>query len=106
MANHGATLNGTVNPQGGDTTYYFDLGTDTNYGVQSTGGTITASEAGDNPVAIPIDGLLAATVYHYRLNMTNSVGNTLCNDMTFTTPADVPVEGAPTGGTLDATYIF
>lgn len=61
----GATLNGTVNPHGGDAIYEFQYGTTTSYGRTSAAKSIQAS--GPTAVSIPITGLKGATTYHYRV---------------------------------------
>jgi hypothetical protein len=75
-------LNGTVNPNGFDTTVLFEWGTTSAYGnttpVQSIGKATTN-------VAVTADliGLTPDTLYHYRVVATNSVGTTEGGDVTF-----------------------
>jgi len=83
----GATLNGTINPNGLTVSLYqFDYGTTTSY----ASGPITASPApgsGTSPItetATP-SGLSANTLYHYRIEATNAGGNAQGSDATFTT---------------------
>ena len=68
-----ATLNGTVDPNGTATSYHFEYGTTTAYGLASAGG-----DAGDGdaagPVAAGLEGLSAGTTYHYRLVAANADG--------------------------------
>jgi hypothetical protein len=61
-----ATLNGTVNPEGAATEYYFQYGTGTTYGLQSSPQSAGSGTA-DVPVQATISGLTASTTYHYRL---------------------------------------
>jgi hypothetical protein len=79
-----ATLNGTVNPNGETTTYYFEYGTDTSYGSATS-----SSSAGSGTSAVsvnaPISGLISDTTYHYRLVATNSEGTSYGDDKTFRT---------------------
>ena len=79
-----ATLNGTVNPNGEATTYYFEYGTDTNYG--STTSSVSAG-SGTSAVSVndSISGLSSDTTYHYRLVATNSEGTSYGDDKTFST---------------------
>ena len=79
-----ATLNGTVNPNGQSTTYYFRYGTTTAYGVQTTP---ASAGSGTTPVAIhrTISGLNGNTTYHYQLVAKNSAGKTFGADQTLTT---------------------
>jgi hypothetical protein len=59
-------LSGTVNPEGNATTYYFQFGTTTGYGLQTT--PVNAG-SGNGNVAVHRhpEGLIANTTYHYRL---------------------------------------
>jgi hypothetical protein len=78
------TVEGTVDPDGTDATYYFQYGTTTVYGsntpVTSAGKGITTV-----PVNATLTGLHAATVYHYRLVAENENGANHGLDQTFTT---------------------
>jgi phosphodiesterase/alkaline phosphatase D-like protein len=62
----GATVNGTVNPQGRATTYYFQFGETTAYGSQTAP---QSAGAGTTPVSVSaaLSGLRTDTTYHYRL---------------------------------------
>src|SRR5690349_15440866 len=79
-----ATVNGTVNPEGQDTTYHFEYGTTIAYGSQTP-----ASDAGAGTTAVNVNAALGSltpsTTYHYRLVGTNLTGTTLGADKTFTT---------------------
>jgi streptogramin lyase len=81
---HGATMNGTVTPHGGPTTYTFEYGTTSRYGSQST-----PKSAGAGSTAVPAaavaESLQEDRVYHYRLTATNASGTTLGADRTFST---------------------
>lgn len=78
-----ATLNGTVNPNGLSTTYYFEWGPTISYGnnsaTQSAGNVWSDVAASDK-----LMGLTLNTTYHYRLVATNSEGTTYGTDGTFT----------------------
>lgn len=98
-----ATLNGTVDPNSRDTTFYFEYGTTTGYGSQSPEAS-AGSGSGATAVASAISGLQPGTVYHYRLVAANSQGTTQGADQTFTTMAPVPVQAAPVAtAPVDAT---
>lgn len=86
-----AKLNGTVNPEGQATSYYFEYGTTTSYGSQTT--TADAGSGTANvPVSAPVASLAPRTRYHYRLVASNGSGTTLGSDVSFTTPkAPTPV---------------
>ena len=84
-----STLNGTVNPKGSSTTVQFEYGTSTSYG-----NTINAAQSplnGNNDVNVSanITGLAPNTLYHYRVEATNSAGTSYGNDLTFTTQASI-----------------
>ncbi len=81
-----ATLNGTVNPNGLSTTYYFQWGTSTSYGNLTTS-TSAGSATSTFPVTANITGLIPGTPYHFRLVAVNSDGTTNGNNFTFTTGA-------------------
>lgn len=61
-----ATLTGVVNPNGATTTYEFQFGLTTAYGMQTTAATLTAGSV-PVPVAQTVTGLTPGTVFHYRL---------------------------------------
>lgn len=77
-----ATLNGTVNPNGGATTYYFQWGSTTAYGNTTT---VASAGSGSSVVAVSaaITGLATLTTYHYQLVATNSGGTSYGADSTF-----------------------
>ena len=80
----GAQLNGTVNPNGASTTYYFEYGTTVSYGSQTNSASAGSGTSAAN-VNATLSGLAPGTTYHYRLVATSSVGTSRGNDMTFTT---------------------
>ena len=80
-----AKLNGTVNPGGEATSYYFQYGTTTSYGSQTATSPVGAGSANVD-VAAPISSLTPNTAYHYRLVAINGSGTTLGSDVSFTTP--------------------
>ena len=90
-----ASLNATVNPNGGEVTKCtLEYGTTNTYGSAAT---CTASPgSGTSAVAVSatLTGLTANTTYHFRIVTTNAGGTTVGSDETFTTP---PVPAA-TGG--------
>mgnify|MGYP003605873649 CR=1 FL=1 len=90
VTTNSATLNGTVNPGGAATDYFFAYGLTTNYGSATPVGQLVA---GTDVVAVSngISGLLPGTLYHVRLTATNSAGVASGADLTFTTPALLPV---------------
>ena len=61
-----ALLNGTVDPNGNDTSYYFQYGTSTGYGAKTA--TRSAGNGDGNiGVQLSVAGLAANTAYHYRI---------------------------------------
>jgi hypothetical protein len=79
-----ATLEGSVTPNGGNTSYYFQYGLTNAYGGQTT---IADAGAGTSKVnvSLPITGLQPLTVYHYRLVAVNGAGPTIGADRTLLT---------------------
>jgi hypothetical protein len=88
VTSSGATLNGSVNPEGQGTTYQFDYGTTTGYGTSVPS---PAGSAGSGTSAVnensAVTGLSAGTTYHYRIEATNATGTTFGSDQQFTTSA-------------------
>jgi hypothetical protein len=79
-----ATLNGSVDPNGRSTTWYFEFGTSTGYGSKTSGksvgsGTIAAS------VSAGVSSLRPGRLYHYRLVATSDAGVSRGADRTFST---------------------
>jgi hypothetical protein len=79
-----ATLAGSVNPNGSDTSYYFQYGPTKAYGGQTA---IADAGAGTHQVNVRlgVGGLQPLTVYHYRLVAVNSNGVATGDDNTFKT---------------------
>ena len=79
-----ATLNGTVDPNGLETKYYFEYGTSMSYGsktAEASAGSGESNVGGSKTVT----GLRPGTTYHFRIIATNSTGTTDGGDYTFTT---------------------
>jgi N-acetylneuraminic acid mutarotase len=100
IASFSATLNGSVDPHGLTTTVYFQYGTTTSYGLT----TAPQSQAGSiyRNISANINGLLASTVYHFRIVATNSAGTIYGADRAFTT---LGATGPPVVTTNPASYI-
>jgi hypothetical protein len=81
-----AVLQARINPDGGDTTYRFEYGPTAGYGtsVPVPDGDLGAG-AGDVPARDRVQGLLAGTVYHYRVVARNMLGTTVGPDRAITT---------------------
>jgi len=82
-----AVLNGTVNPNGYDTTYYFEYGNTAEYGSKTE-----EKSAGlgtdDVSVSDQITGLTTDETYQFRLVATNEKGTTNGYNSTFTAKKD------------------
>jgi hypothetical protein len=79
-----ASLNGSVDPRGRTTSWYFEYGTSTRYGSRTPTRTDSAG-SGNHAVTAGISGLTAATTYHFRLVATSSGGTSRGADASFTT---------------------
>jgi hypothetical protein len=101
-----AILDGMVNPDGADTSYYFQYGLTRGYGGQTA---IADAGAGTHAlkISLPIAGLQPLTVYHYRLVAVNGAGPTIGSDRTLLTtkvPLSLAILSSPNpviyGGTV------
>ncbi len=79
-----ATLNGTVNPKGTTTHYYFQYGETTAYGSSTSEGN-AGSSTSSVPENATVTGLQAGTTYHYRIVASSAGGTSYGADQTFTT---------------------
>jgi hypothetical protein len=93
-----ATLNGTVDPNGQATTWYFEYGTSTSYGAKTPAKSAGSGTAAAS-VSAGLSGLGAGRLYHYRLVATSGAGTSRGADRTFST------WGPPTAVTVTATSI-
>lgn len=93
-----ATLNGTVDPNGRDTTYYFEYGTTSSYGTKTSTKSAGSSTSPQSESAA-ITGLQAGRTYHFRLVASSDAGTSTGKDATFAT------SGAPSVSTGDATSL-
>jgi hypothetical protein len=98
----GATLNGSLSPDGVDTHYYFEWGTDTSYGhaAPASPGTDAGSGNSSAPAVTTISGLSFGTTYHYRLVASNTEGTEYGKDLSFHT-----VEAVAGAKTLPASEV-
>lgn len=86
-----AVLKGTINPEGIESSYHFEYGTDLTYGRRTADVSVGAGNAVLPAVATPGD-LQPNKEYHYRIVGTNDSGKIVGADKTFTTsqaPVDV-----------------
>jgi hypothetical protein len=86
-----AKLTGSLSPDGSDTHYYFEYGTEESYGSISPA--LPGTDAGSGSVRVAAEttlgGLQVGSTYHYRLVGANSFGTTYGGDETLTTRAAV-----------------
>ena len=93
---HGATLNGTVRPEGEPTTYHFEWGASTAYGSQLPNPDASVgSDTTTHAVSLALTGLQPGRTYHFRVVASNATGSTISPDATFTTAA--AAESGPAG---------
>jgi hypothetical protein len=101
-----ATLAGSIDPHGSDTSYYFQYGPTRAYGAQTA---IADAGAGTSAVrvTVPVGGLQPLTTYHFRLVAVNATGAATGGDRAFTTlkvPLSLAILAAPNptlyGGTV------
>jgi N-acetylneuraminic acid mutarotase len=100
IASFSATLNGSLNPDGLTTSVHFQYGTTTNYDFTTANQSYTGIT--NRNVSASISGLIASTVYHYRIVATNSAGTTFGGDRMFTT---LSATGSPVVASSPATLI-
>src|SRR5256885_9628521 len=102
-----ATLSGTVNPNGGDTSYYFQYWAIRGSVPQQS--IIADAGADTHPVKVntSITGLTPLTLYHYRLVAVNAAGISVGSTRTFVTtkvPLSLQILASPNpvlfGGTV------
>lgn len=96
-----ATLTATLSARGAATTYRFQYGTSTSYGLTTAEATVAAG-ATNATVKVPITGLTLGTRYHFRITATNAAGTTNGADRTFTTTS---APKAPTVSTQAASKV-
>jgi DNA-binding beta-propeller fold protein YncE len=98
ITDSGAKIEAVLNPQGADVKYRFEYGTSASYGtiVPIPDGDLGAAEPA-TPVSASLTGLLASTVYHYRIVATVGAETALGADRTFTTSSAEPGPPLPDG---------
>src|SRR5258705_7043376 len=88
-----AVLHGALDPGGDKTTYWFEVGTTTAYGIVTQPASAGSKEA---PVTVThgIAGLSAATTYHVRLVASHDHDVARGADLTFTTAGGSAEDGS------------
>ncbi len=81
-----ATLNGSVNPEASETSYYFEYGTTTSYGSKKPAAAAgVGSQEESVAVSQALTGLAEGTTYNYRVVAASPEGTTYGANKTFTT---------------------
>jgi hypothetical protein len=88
LTHNSVQLNGAVNPEGDPTTWHFEYGLTSSFGLETTPGTMVG--LGIRPINAPISGLRSNTTYHFRLVANSAAGLYVGPDQTFTTKAAPP----------------
>jgi hypothetical protein len=96
-----ATLNALINPEGAQTTVFFNWGATTNYGSVTASNVLSANLNTVQSVALGIGGLLPGTTIHFQGGGAQHAGTNYGSDLTVVTPASPPV-----GTTLAATGVL
>jgi hypothetical protein len=100
IGNSGATLNGSVNPNGQQTSYAFQWGPTSDYGHETT---VTSAGSGTtaSSVTATLSSMAPGTTYHFRIIAMSKSGTSVGSDESFATtgvaPAPSPAPGAATG---------
>jgi len=98
-----AVLEGTVDPEGVDSSYHFEYGLDLKYGSRTAESDSVGS--GSDPVAAStlVEDLKPNKTYHFRIVGSNASGSIVGADNTFTTlPAPPDVDGTSPAGSSPA----
>ncbi len=91
----GATLNGTVGPEGQETSYSFEYGLSTTY-EKVTPTEHVGPEGFNHAALVPVAELAPDTLYHFRLVAENALGVARGEDHTFKTASPAPTPPPPT----------
>jgi lysophospholipase L1-like esterase len=87
VTSSGATLNGTVNPNGLATDAYFKYGTDPALATSNTTSTQSMGSGGTvQPITASLSGLTPGTIYYFQVVATNAGGASQATILSFPTP--------------------
>jgi hypothetical protein len=97
-----ATLNGSVDPSGRPTTWYFEYGTSTSYGTKTP---VKDAGSGSGAIAVSagVSGLRTGRTYHVRLVATSDAGTSRGSDKSFFTSAAPAVTTKAASSVKDTT---
>jgi hypothetical protein len=100
-----ATLNGTVDPDGAATTYWFVYGTNSSLATGTSTTVVQSAGSGTSAEAetAALSGLLPATTYYYELEASNAYGTTKGAIASFTTAAKAPAPAVTTSSASGVT---
>ena len=100
-----AVLNGQINPNGWPTNYWFEYGTNNNFGnITSITSATTANLSSLSTVSMAVSSLNPLTKYYFRLNVQNQFGTVNGSTLSFTTQGPLS-PGAPSITTNQASNI-
>jgi hypothetical protein len=104
ITSSGATLNGSVNPNGSSTTYKFEYGTVKGSFTKSTASVNIGSGSTSQKVKAEVN-LEPGTVYYFRISATNAGGTNTGGELSFTTSAGLwKIQETPNPGEDDYLY--
>ena len=99
-----ATLNATVNPDGGTVEdCHFDYGTTTSYGASVPCTTLPGSGTSAVAVSAPVNGLIAGTTYYFRIVASNAGGTNYGADQALTPVPDAGLASTSLAASLSGT---
>jgi hypothetical protein len=99
-----ATLNATVDPNGGTVEdCHFDYGTTTSYGASVPCTTLPGSGTSAVAVSAPVNGLIAGTTYYFRIVASNAGGTNYGADQALTPVPDAGLASSSLAASLSGT---
>jgi hypothetical protein len=102
ISSNNAVLNGYLAPDGASTVYRFEYGLTTAYGSSTPSSVFGIGNPND--IVQTLTNLTSSTIYHFRLDASNSQGTVYGADISFTTLSDLGPPG-PTVETMAATSV-
>jgi hypothetical protein len=96
-----ATLNGQLDADGIETTYYYQYGPTKSYGLETDSLPITGASGELKSTPQALGHLQRGHTYHYRLVATNELGTTRGQDQTFRTASPPDIAGVGSENVLE-----